>query len=1282
MREAFDRVRAIEIHINQGGKIMGWLNFGGKKRKEAQGFGNSPKRKGHKKSRSHVLERIVTPSAGVGGWLDDLNPLHQLFGSLSLPDLDLPNFLADSGVCPIDPSAPTNNLPPLIDFDPLGLYNNGIATQTPYNPGGAFETLPIGIIPVDPHAPNPNNPNAIRQLLNFPLANQPLLGSIDTGVSADSPYLNYANIKKGRDYVGGDDNPLLKAGEGSEHGTFMLGIIDAINKTAPKWVGRAIDSGRWADSLVEFVDAAKASGQKNAIANLSLDLTQKNADGIVTTRYELTTAERSAIEYARQNGVMLVVAAGNDGGVMSVLGQASQEFDNIFTVGAGDINGRSNYSSYGRGLDIVADGGTTEHPGLSTVGNDLGTMAGTSVATAKVAGAASLVWAANPALNYRQVMEILKSTARDLGPSGWDDETGFGFLNTLAAVDLAKKTKPEVYKPTAFLKPTTWGGEGLVTPTERAVNIINENFTAWVVSSNGITLRNSPNTSDRSNFVVKTGDTLSFDGWTYGEQLSDLTTGKADALWYRFRYNGGTYWVPSAWTGGYPGSKPPLLPPTQQPPQQPPQQPTANTVYLSTSSGQILQVNTATGAQNSIYQGRAFTDLAVAPNGKLYGCTFYDGLYEINPSTGAERYVGPLAGGSLNSLTFSTDGRLYGADHRDGNLFQISPDNGQMNLIGNLGGPSSGDLVFNGANEILATVSSPNTSLNDRLVAVNLATGNSRYIGDLGLLEVYGLSWENGQLTAYTSDRRKLAIDPNTAKATVVGTVSSNGLIWGAATKPATASSPTDDVRQKFLYAASQYPQVGAAITGMQDQGGGVFRQEFERAIMIWNGQQVTVYETKGRSASTTSPSSTPTPVSGKGNTIRTGAADPNYIQQLQKEISDIQNEIKKQTARITESKNFIDVLGKEKTDLSSLITTKEDRIKKIKEDWFWWFNSDKRQEISQLDEIIKQAEGQQKWDQENINYWNSQKTDAELQANQKRTALQQKETELQKLTFTGTVNNDAPPVRNMPTDVGNSPLNVVFKKGENLTFGGWTVDNKGRKWFRIVDSEERWIWEQNIDLNGDLPESLKVQPPSGSSKSSQTALFTTDIVFQMFPIFGYVQTNIKTYLPLILSELEKVGLGDRDMVLMALATIRAETESFKPIGEEKSSLNTSPGGAPFDLYDFDTKTLKLGNNGVGIGAKYKGRGFIQLTGKENYQKRGKEIGIGDQLVNNPEQANDPILAAKLLARFIKNKESAIRQALGTTPPNYSQARTLVNGGSHGLEQFTQSFKIGANLTA
>ncbi|MDF0555912.1 S8 family serine peptidase [Kamptonema sp. UHCC 0994] len=273
----------------------------------------------------------------------------------------------------------------------------------------------------------------------------------------------------------------MSAGEGNQHGAFVEGIIgatrnngigiDGINDIAPLWLGRAIGSGKWADSLREFVDAVKKSGQPNGLVNLSLDLTQQNPDGSVTTRYEFTPEERSALEYARQNHVLIVAAAGNDSGVMSVLGQASQEFDNIITVGAADGKNRAAYSSYGRGLDILAAGGTPEKPEWSTVGDGVGTMAGTSVATAKVTGAASLVWAANPGLNYRQVVEILKSTAMDLSAPGWDEETGAGLLDMGAAVELAKVTKPEVYNPEDFLTLTTGIRGGQVTPQERAVQV-------------------------------------------------------------------------------------------------------------------------------------------------------------------------------------------------------------------------------------------------------------------------------------------------------------------------------------------------------------------------------------------------------------------------------------------------------------------------------------------------------------------------------------------------------------------------------------------------------------------------------------------------------------------------------------------------------------------------------------------------------------------------------------------------------------------------------------------
>ncbi|WP_017305805.1 S8 family serine peptidase [Spirulina subsalsa] len=346
--------------------------------------------------------------------------------------------------------------------------------------------------------------------LSFQPEDQPLVGIIDTGFSADNPDLDYSNITLGRDWIDGDDNPLLSVGEGNEHGTHVLGIIaaqrdndigiDGINPDAPIWLGRAVGSGQWANSLVEFVDAAIESGQPNAVVNLSLDLTQIDAEGNVTTRYEFTPMERAAIEYARQNNVLLVVAAGNDGGVMSALGQASQEFDNIITVGAAQQfdptaspwqgADRADYSSYGRGLDLMAYGGTTENPQLSLTGEGTSAMAGTSVATAKVTGAVSQVWAANPGLSYRQVIEILKQTATDLGETGFDLATGAGLVNMMAAVHLAKVTKPEEHSTPNILSPETWSGEGVFTPGERAVqNVVvppewRRWYYGWLDSSN------------------------------------------------------------------------------------------------------------------------------------------------------------------------------------------------------------------------------------------------------------------------------------------------------------------------------------------------------------------------------------------------------------------------------------------------------------------------------------------------------------------------------------------------------------------------------------------------------------------------------------------------------------------------------------------------------------------------------------------------------------------------------------------------------------------------------
>jgi peptidoglycan L-alanyl-D-glutamate endopeptidase CwlK len=182
----------------------------------------------------------------------------------------------------------------------------------------------------------------------------------------------------------------------------------------------------------------------------------------------------------------------------------------------------------------------------------------------------------------------------------------------------------------------------------------------------------------------------------------------------------------------------------------------------------------------------------------------------------------------------------------------------------------------------------------------------------------------------------------------------------------------------------------------------------------------------------------------------------------------------------------------------------------------------------------------------------------------------------------------------------------------------------------------------------------------------------TVAVVSKMFP--STPLDPIRANLPPVLGALVASDLTSVPIVVTALATIRAETEGFMPISESQSRYNTSPGGQPFDLYD---NRKDLGNQGPPDGASFKGRGYIQLTGRANYAKFGPIVGV-DDLVDQPDQANDPDVAAKLLAAFIGNKATAIMTAL--SGGDLARARRLVNGGSNGLDRFIESYQIGVGL--
>lgn len=139
-----------------------------------------------------------------------------------------------------------------------------------------------------------------------------------------------------------------------------------------------------------------------------------------------------------------------------------------------------------------------------------------------------------------------------------------------------------------------------------------------------------------------------------------------------------------------------------------------------------------------------------------------------------------------------------------------------------------------------------------------------------------------------------------------------------------------------------------------------------------------------------------------------------------------------------------------------------------------------------------------------------------------------------------------------------------------------------------------------------------------------------------------------------------------------ALATAYLETAHQMVPVEEAYWLSPAARTKYFTrMYDIQgarpAKARELGNTSPGDGAKYPGRGYPQLTGKTNYLKAGTALGV--DLVNHPERALEPDIAAQIMVRgmsegwFTGKKLADYLPASGPgTRPQFRASRRIVNG--------------------
>jgi subtilisin family serine protease len=262
---------------------------------------------------------------------------------------------------------------------------------------------------------------------------------VDTGADVTAPALAAKSPATYNAVTGADT-----VSDTSGHGTFVASVAGGAVATGSVLQGfggdaqlMIVQANRDAEVFDDVDEAAGivwAVDHGARIVNLSIG-------GAQTSR-----VEQDAIRYAISHGVLVVAAAGNtgQGGNVKSYPAALVGAHGLAVASTTTTGKRAPFSTVARYVSLAAPGvrvlgatvataSTSEFPRAAVAPDGLYAFGtGTSYSAPQVAGAAALVWAANPSLTADGVIRILEQTAS--GGGKWNSATGYGVLDVASAV--------------------------------------------------------------------------------------------------------------------------------------------------------------------------------------------------------------------------------------------------------------------------------------------------------------------------------------------------------------------------------------------------------------------------------------------------------------------------------------------------------------------------------------------------------------------------------------------------------------------------------------------------------------------------------------------------------------------------------------------------------------------------------------------------------------------------------------------------------------------------------
>ncbi|WP_372762400.1 S8 family peptidase [Pseudoalteromonas sp.] len=281
--------------------------------------------------------------------------------------------------------------------------------------------------------------------------------------------LSVANDGNGRDSDARDPGDAISANEcgythgaqnSSWHGTHVAGTVAAVSNN-----GEGVAGVAYGAKVVPVRVLGKCGGLTSDIADGIIWASGGTVSGLPSNANpadvinmslggsgSCSSTTQNAINTARNNGTVIVIAAGNDNDNSANYNPGNcSGVVNVASIGRD--GGRAYYSNYGSNIDVAAPGGaqsfandpegvlSTYNSGSTTPSSDsYGYSQGTSMAAPHVAGVAALIKQMNPSATPDEVESILKSTTRSFPATC--TSCGTGIVDAAAAVAAASGGTP------------------------------------------------------------------------------------------------------------------------------------------------------------------------------------------------------------------------------------------------------------------------------------------------------------------------------------------------------------------------------------------------------------------------------------------------------------------------------------------------------------------------------------------------------------------------------------------------------------------------------------------------------------------------------------------------------------------------------------------------------------------------------------------------------------------------------------------------------------------------